>query len=45
VLDRPGVEKSMLTAYFNKNMTDEAARGVLYRDFPEFYTWNPMAKE
>jgi hypothetical protein len=30
VLDHLGVEKSMLTMYFNKNMADETARGVLY---------------
>jgi primosomal protein N' len=35
----------MLTAYFEKNMMDEKARGILYRDFPEFYTWVAMVKE
>jgi len=44
VLDRPGADKSMLTAYFEKNRTDETARGVLYRDFPEFYTWQAQGK-
>ena len=39
VLDRSGADKSMLTTYFEKNRTDETARGILYRDFPEFYTW------
>ena len=44
VLDRPGVDKSMLIAYFEKNKTDETARGILYRDFPEFYTWQAHGK-
>jgi hypothetical protein len=39
VLDRPGAEKSMLTAYFEKNRTDETTQGILYQDFFEFYTW------
>jgi hypothetical protein len=39
VLDRPGADKSMLTTYSMKNRTDEIARGILYRDICEFYTW------
>jgi hypothetical protein len=39
VLDRPGADKSMLTAYSEKNRTDETTRGILYQDFLEFYTW------
>ena len=39
VLDRLGVEKSMLTAYFEKNWTDEIAQGIMYREFAKFYTW------
>jgi hypothetical protein len=35
----------MLTAYFEKNMTDEKAHGILYRDFLEFYKWVAMGKE
>jgi hypothetical protein len=30
VLDRLGADRSMLTAYFEKNRTDEIARGILY---------------
>jgi hypothetical protein len=45
VLDRPGIEKSMLTAYFEMNSTSKHARGILYRDFPEFYSWNAQGKE
>jgi hypothetical protein len=44
VLDRPGADRSMLTAYFEKNTTDEIARGILYQDFPEFYTWKARGK-
>jgi ATP-dependent DNA helicase PIF1 len=33
----PGVEESMLTAYFAQNRVDEFARGILYNDFLEFY--------
>ena len=44
MLDRPGADKSMLTAYFEKNRTDEIARGILYQDFPEFYTWQAQGK-
>ena len=34
----------MLTAYFAQNRVDEFARGILYHDFPEFYTWHPNGK-
>jgi exonuclease I len=44
VLDHLGADKSMLTAYFEKNRTDETTRGILYRDFPEFYTWQAQGK-
>ncbi|KAL5647573.1 hypothetical protein ACJX0J_041928, partial [Zea mays] len=39
VINRPGVDRSMLTTYFEANMLHEEARGILYRDFPEWYTW------
>ncbi|XP_066320710.1 uncharacterized protein [Miscanthus floridulus] len=44
VLDRLGADKSMLTAYFEKNRADKTAQGILYRDFPEFYTWTVDGK-
>ena len=44
VLDSLCADKSMLTAYFKKSMTDETTRGILYRDFPEFYTWQAQGK-
>ena len=34
VVNRPGVEQSMLTAYFEANRLHEKARGILYHDFP-----------
>ncbi|PWZ16906.1 Thymidylate kinase [Zea mays] len=39
VVNRPGVDRSMLTAYFEANSLHKEARGILYRDFPEWYTW------
>ncbi|WVZ94394.1 hypothetical protein U9M48_040292 [Paspalum notatum var. saurae] len=39
VVNRPGANRSMLTAYFEANRQHEEARGILYRDFPEHYTW------
>jgi hypothetical protein len=44
VINREGVEKSMLTAYFEANRINEKARGILYRDFPEYYTWQTNGK-
>uniref|UniRef100_K3YLZ3 ATP-dependent DNA helicase n=1 Tax=Setaria italica TaxID=4555 RepID=K3YLZ3_SETIT len=29
----------MLTKYFEANKNDPRARGILYHDFPEFYSW------
>ena len=37
-------EKSMLTQYFAANRLHEEARGILYRDFPEWYTWQKGKK-
>jgi hypothetical protein len=39
VVNRPGVDRSMLTAYFEANRLHEEARGILYHDFLEWYTW------
>ncbi|PWZ20060.1 ATP-dependent DNA helicase pif1 [Zea mays] len=38
-LDFIRVDRSMLTAYFEANSLHKEARGILYRDFPEWYTW------
>ena len=34
----------MLTAYFEANNLHEKARGILYRDFLEYYTWQRRGK-
>jgi ATP-dependent DNA helicase PIF1 len=39
VINHPGVDRSMLIEYFEANRLHEEARGILYRDFPEWYTW------
>ncbi|ONM15392.1 hypothetical protein ZEAMMB73_Zm00001d002805 [Zea mays] len=39
VVNRPGADRSMITTYFEANKLYEEARGILYRDFPEWYTW------
>ncbi|ONM06552.1 hypothetical protein ZEAMMB73_Zm00001d032987 [Zea mays] len=39
VVNRPGADRSMIIAYFEANKLYEEARGILYRDFPEWYTW------
>jgi ATP-dependent DNA helicase PIF1 len=44
IINKIGVEESMLTAYFDANMLHEEARGILYRDFPEHFTWQSDGK-
>ena len=39
IVIKPGVEESMLTAYFKANRLPEEARGILYRDFLEHFIW------
>lgn len=34
----------MLTAYFEANSLHEKIQGILYRDFPEYYTWQRQGK-
>ena len=38
IVNRIGVEESMLTAYFEANRMHEEARRILYWDFPEHFT-------
>ncbi|AQK86929.1 hypothetical protein ZEAMMB73_Zm00001d038566 [Zea mays] len=38
VVQRLGADRSMLTTYFEANRLHEEARGILYRDFSEWYT-------
>jgi hypothetical protein len=44
IITREGTNRSMLTAYFEANNLHEKARGILYRDFPEHYTWQKSEK-
>jgi hypothetical protein len=44
VINRGGTERSMLTAHFERNTNDEKARGIRYKDFPVYYTWNTQGK-
>ncbi|AQL05029.1 hypothetical protein ZEAMMB73_Zm00001d046797, partial [Zea mays] len=39
VVNRPGADRSMLTTYFEANRLHEEAPGILYCDFPEWFTW------
>jgi ATP-dependent DNA helicase PIF1 len=39
VINRPGADRSMLTTYFVPNRLHEKAWGIMYHDFPEWYTW------
>jgi len=39
IVNKPGADESKLTAYFKANGVHEFARNILYRDFPEFFTW------
>ena len=39
IVNRPGVEESMLTAYFDANKHHEEARRILYWDFSGYFTW------
>ncbi|XP_062191291.1 uncharacterized protein LOC133895118 [Phragmites australis] len=45
VVNREGADKSMLSEYFETNRLHEHARGILYRDFPEWYTWQKGKKK
>jgi ATP-dependent DNA helicase PIF1 len=39
VINRPGIDRSILMAYFEENILHEKARDILYHDFLEWYTW------
>ena len=45
VLNREGNQKSMLTEYFKENQDFPWARGLLYREFPEYARWWPGKKQ
>uniref|UniRef100_K3YMG7 ATP-dependent DNA helicase n=1 Tax=Setaria italica TaxID=4555 RepID=K3YMG7_SETIT len=42
VVKHPGADESMLTSYFAYNRVHEEARGILYHDFPEHFTWETV---
>jgi ATP-dependent DNA helicase PIF1 len=44
IVNRPGVEESILTAYFDANRHHEEARRILYQDFSEHFTWQTDGK-
>jgi ATP-dependent DNA helicase PIF1 len=44
IVNRLGVEETMLIAYFDANRHHEKARGILYRDFSEHFTWQSDCK-
>jgi ATP-dependent DNA helicase PIF1 len=44
IINRPSVEESMLTSYFDANKHHEEAREILYWDFPEHFTWQTDGK-
>jgi ATP-dependent DNA helicase PIF1 len=44
IVNRPGVDESMLTAYFDTNRLHEETRGILYQDFLEHFTWQSEGK-
>jgi hypothetical protein len=44
VLKKSRIEESMLTEWFNYNYHHPEAREILYRDFPQYYTWNMKDK-
>ena len=44
IVNRPGVEESMLTTYFEANRMHEEAHRILYLDFPKHFTWQSDGK-
>jgi hypothetical protein len=44
VVNQPGADESMLTAYFAANRIHKIGRDKLYRDFPEFFMWQSNGK-
>jgi hypothetical protein len=44
VVNQPGADESMFTAYFAANRIHEIGHDKLYRDFPKFFTWQSNGK-
>ncbi|KAJ6951656.1 hypothetical protein NC653_040948 [Populus alba x Populus x berolinensis] len=45
VLRRPGIHKTMLTEWFERNIVDVDARDLFYSQFPSKYVWDAKQKE
>ena len=45
VLRRPGINKTMLTKWFECNKKDSNARELCYSEFPSKYVWDAGQKE
>ncbi|XP_073265278.1 uncharacterized protein [Populus alba] len=45
VLGRPGINKTMLTEWFERNRVDVDARDLFYSQFPNKYVWDARQKE
>ncbi|KAJ6957546.1 hypothetical protein NC653_039492 [Populus alba x Populus x berolinensis] len=45
ILQKPGIEKTMLTEWFTRNRTDHEARQLYYSEFPHKYVWDAGQKE
>ncbi|XP_034918726.1 uncharacterized protein [Populus alba] len=44
-LGRPGINKTMLTEWFERNRVDVDARDLFYSQFPNKYVWDARQKE
>lgn len=44
IVDRERDKRSMLTAFFELNKVDAGARIYLYRDIPQYFTWNSSSR-
>ena len=44
IVDRERDKRSMLTAFFELNKVDAVARRYLYRDIPQYFTWNSSSR-
>ncbi|KAJ0985328.1 hypothetical protein J5N97_003684 [Dioscorea zingiberensis] len=44
LLDEDNLSHTMLTEFFKRNLYDNNARNMLYREFPENYVWDEKAR-
>ncbi|KAG5240508.1 DNA helicase [Salix suchowensis] len=45
VMKRPGLQRTMLTEWFECNKNDSAARDMYYMDFPNKFVWDSRQKQ